>query len=640
MERGKEIAKERPSEKKNVKGKEKEKGKEIAKDRSAEKKKENKAGHQCASSLWRIEDPAGASSEKKKGKKTGHRCESSHGRNEATAGECCAFTTSAGASVPGVSRSSFQLLTLKPNSIKVARVTKDTLAGKISIDGCSTSKRVGWADQAGCALTQTINFQPGEATPITRPRDTSLSHGKRRSDRDCEKPKPTLATGLKRTYKEALLTPKPKSTELPRRSVNYNTFPTLPGSISFRRRCYRCLGTNHRASNCRAPFRCWRCYKTGHFARTCMERLPMSVYRAMRARPSYLSAFVPLTDDFHTRQNRCRNAILVDVLRPRNLGHFPQESIANKLASRFRGFPTDFHVARYSERDFIIFLPEWVPCDQLLRREFLALDDLRLQCFPWRPWSGARRAQLTYNVWIRLVSLPYECWSSRTVAALVGVLADSSVLMIFRFAWSISRGVDPANPPNERTDQHDPRLAGPDALGRSGGSVRGRRSSAGGSSNSDASWYSSEIRDRRRAVFPPGGTTQQKTSPAPTTWIGRHDEKTPSVFPAIEGKKLGFGPVIIGKRNVTDQNLNSTVADVVFSASVVKDTTWIDLWSGGAPLHRLFLEIFYPQAGLLTSHGGMEHSWFCLGSLTLKGGLRMELVFISLLGISEGTFTR
>nr|CAD1822971.1 unnamed protein product [Ananas comosus var. bracteatus] len=27
---------------------------------------------------------------------------------------------------------------------------------------------------------------------------------------------------------------------------------------------------------------------------------------------------------------------------------------------------------------------------------------------------------LTYNVWIRLVSLPYECWSSHTVAALVG----------------------------------------------------------------------------------------------------------------------------------------------------------------------------------------------------------------------------
>lgn len=182
-----------------------------------------------------------------------------------------------------------------------------------------------------------------------------------------------MATDIKRTYKEALLTPKPKTTHLPRQPVNFNTFLTKPGSISFSRRCYRCLGTNHRASNCRAPFRCWRCNKPSHCARNYMERFSMSVYRAMRARPSYLSAFVPLSEDFHTRQNWCRNAILVDVLPPRNLGHFPQESIA------------DFHVARYSECDFIIFLPEWVPSAQLLCREILSLDDLKLQCFPWRP---------------------------------------------------------------------------------------------------------------------------------------------------------------------------------------------------------------------------------------------------------------
>nr|CAD1822782.1 unnamed protein product [Ananas comosus var. bracteatus] len=182
----------------------------------------------------------------------------------------------------------------------------------------------------------------------------------------------------------------------------------------------KCLGTNHRASTYRGPLRCARFFKAGHVARGCMDRLPMAVYRAMRARPSYLSAFVPQTDDLRTRQNHCRNAILVDVLPPKKLGHFPQETIANGMASRFGGFPSDFHVAKFSQRDFVIFLPEWVPADQLIRREILSLEDLRMHCLPWNPYSGLRRASLAYNVWIRLVCLPYECWSSRTVAAMVG----------------------------------------------------------------------------------------------------------------------------------------------------------------------------------------------------------------------------
>nr|CAD1817695.1 unnamed protein product [Ananas comosus var. bracteatus] len=331
----------------------------------------------------------------------------------------------------------------------------------------------------------------------------------------------------------------------PKRLQSLRAFPATPDSISRSGRCFRCLGFDHRVSNCRGPIRCLRCYKSGHIARACMDRLPMSVYRAMRARPSYLSAFVPLTEDFHTRQNHCRNAILVDVLPPKNLGHFPQETIANRLASRFGGFPSDFHVARYSERDFVIFLSEWVPCYQLLRREILTLDDLRLQCYPWSPWSGARAMQLTYNVWIRLVSLPYECWSSRTVAALVGgfgrfIRADdfsvrmvdltgyrclvavnylsdilenleitvgdwSRSVLIQMERWGRRDLVAPGNPPHERTDQHDPLQRAPDAHHHTGGSVRGRRSSTGGSSNSDVSWNSSEIRDRRREMYSPIG---------------------------------------------------------------------------------------------------------------------------------------
>lgn len=147
---------------------------------------------------------------------------------------------------------------------------------------------------------------------------------------------------------------RPETTQFdpPPRSSSTSSFSpsAARGFISRRRsligRCFRCLDRSHRVSHCREPVRCLRCFKFGHFARNCMQRLPMAVYRAMRARPAYLNAFIPLTDDFLARQNTRRNAILVDVLPPSNLGHFPQETIANGMASRFGGFPTDLLFSR------------------------------------------------------------------------------------------------------------------------------------------------------------------------------------------------------------------------------------------------------------------------------------------------------
>lgn len=149
-----------------------------------------------------------------------------------------------------------------------------------------------------------------------------------------------------------------------------------------------------------------------------MKRLPTNNYRAMHA--AYLSTFIPLSEDFFVRQARRRNAILVDVVPPASLGHFPQETIANGLTSRFGGYPSDFHVARYRQQEFIAFLPEWVQAEHLTRREILRLGELCLRCFAWDPYRGARQPLMIFNVWIRLVRLLYECWSSRTVAAIVG----------------------------------------------------------------------------------------------------------------------------------------------------------------------------------------------------------------------------
>nr|CAD1817831.1 unnamed protein product [Ananas comosus var. bracteatus] len=282
---------------------------------------------------------------------------------------------------------------------------------------CSSSKRVTWADNVGSALTRTAyfsrttsHFKPGSLTPYQpRAEDKPWTEASHRKDIHSN-------PHFKKTYREALLTP--ASTPLSHSHIHPKSSGF--GNFSFKGRCFRCLGRDHRASHCRDPIRCTKCFKSGHFAKSCMHRLPLHVYRFMRARPAYLSAFVPLSDDFAARQNRRRNAILVDVIPPANLGHFPQDTIANGLASRFGGYPNDFQVARYSERDYVVFLPEWVQSDRLISRDVLSLGDFRLRCFPWNPYRGARRPPLTYKAWIRLVSLPYECWSSRTVAALVG----------------------------------------------------------------------------------------------------------------------------------------------------------------------------------------------------------------------------
>nr|CAD1817515.1 unnamed protein product [Ananas comosus var. bracteatus] len=313
-------------------------------------------------------------------------------------------------------------------SRKEPRVNEDTYF--------TSSKKVKWADEGGLALTRITLVHTEDFDPPTRVRATSTNEDKRSSDTSDGQSTPSSSSGVKKSYKEALLTPISTPKLLPRRPKSAKSFPTSnsPANFSFKGRCYRCLGNNHWASSCRGPL------------------------RAMRARPSYLSAFVPQTEDLVSRQNQCRNAILVDVLPPKKLGHFPQETIANRMASRFGGFPSDFHVAKFSQR--------------------------------------LRRASLTYNVWIRLVCLPYECWSSRTVAGLVGgfgrfirgddfsirmvdltgyrclvavnylsdipenlevTVGDYSLSVLIQLErWGRRDVPAPANPPNERTDQHDP----------------------------------------------------------------------------------------------------------------------------------------------------------------------------------------
>ncbi len=103
--------------------------------------------------------------------------------------------------------------------------------------------------------------------------------------------------------------------------------------------------------------------------------------------------------------------MLADVIGRSNLGHFPQETIAGDLAARFSGFSTDFLVAKFRERDYVILLPDWVRPENLVCNSLIRLSHCTLQCYTWEPYRHASRSRLVYKAWIKIDNLPFECWS-------------------------------------------------------------------------------------------------------------------------------------------------------------------------------------------------------------------------------------
>nr|CAD1823532.1 unnamed protein product [Ananas comosus var. bracteatus] len=134
-------------------------------------------------------------------------------------------------------------------------------------------------------------------------------------------------------------------------------------------------------------------------------------------------------------------------------------------------------------------------------------------------------------------------------------VGDHSLSVLIQLErWGRCDVIDPRNPPNERTDHHDPSQRGPEYHRRSAGSIRGRRSSAAGSSSSDASWNSSEIRDRRRDVLVPDASLVWNSAPTPADSLRQGQEETTTKGPAIVGVS---GPTVwISKVPDVDVALN------------------------------------------------------------------------------------
>nr|CAD1842907.1 unnamed protein product [Ananas comosus var. bracteatus] len=197
-----------------------------------------------------------------------------------------------------------------------------------------------------------------------------------------------------------------------------------PFSSRLEKRCFRCLARDHVVAVCRDPLRCRRCRRTGHRAKFCNSKLAtpaaaMNRAHQHRGRAPLSKVYVPFTEEYLRRVELRRNALLADVIPPANLGPDPIITIKSALARRFGGYNDDFAVARCRERDFAIFLPEWVPAGVLTRREVLTFDGFWLRCYPWGQYRDARPHHVQYKAWIRLINLPFEIWTVARVAALV-----------------------------------------------------------------------------------------------------------------------------------------------------------------------------------------------------------------------------
>nr|CAD1840647.1 unnamed protein product [Ananas comosus var. bracteatus] len=139
----------------------------------------------------------------------------------------------------------------------------------------------------------------------------------------------------------------------------------------------------------------------------------------LRGRAPLAKVFVPYTEEYLRRVELCCNAILADVIQPANLGPDPISAIKSALASLFGGYIEDFAVARYRERDYAIFRPEWVPTEVLVKREVLTLNGFWNRCWLWGRYRNAWPHHIQYKAWIRLINLPFEIWSVARVATLI-----------------------------------------------------------------------------------------------------------------------------------------------------------------------------------------------------------------------------
>uniref|UniRef100_A0A6V7QWR7 CCHC-type domain-containing protein n=1 Tax=Ananas comosus var. bracteatus TaxID=296719 RepID=A0A6V7QWR7_ANACO len=393
------------------------------------------------------------------------------------------------------------------DAVRVHDSTGKSKASPTLIYRCATSKddsrlkrvvkRVAWADEVGGSL---LSFSEVHDEIEGRARDEER---------------------VACPYKEALLRGlSTHHTKVPPLTRPYRVSRSSKGTkLRSSPRCFRCLASDHQIAECRDPVRCLRCRRSGHRVIDCKKsdlRERANMNRAFRQRERAPKVYVPYTEEYLRRKELRRNAVLADVIPPANLGPDPIRTIASAMARRFGGYRQDFAVARYRDRDYAIFLPEWVSAEVLARREVLTLDGFWIRCYQWGHYRNARPHRASFRAWIRLINLPFECWTVARVAALVGgfgrfVKADETTKAMTdlrAFSWEREADGNGGEPPAPPRDGPDNGIQDQDA--RRGG-VQGNDGQAGtdeemgeGTGELDHAGSASPVnRDLRALSLPP-----------------------------------------------------------------------------------------------------------------------------------------
>nr|CAD1832996.1 unnamed protein product [Ananas comosus var. bracteatus] len=255
-------------------------------------------------------------------------------------------------------------------------------------------KRVAWADEVGRALVESKSIyaedevtilgfgksskgvqRTGVNAPSQRGRVRSASLGSKGGI--YSKPKGERINSLSPpigSYKEALLrkpSPPPLLCNSQHNLNNARLFPRRLLSGSLVGRCFRCLASNNRIAECRDPVRCLSCRKLGHQASTCKSKVlrasnKMNKAYCQQGRTQPAKVYVLYTEEYSRRRELRHNAVLAGMIQPADLGPNSTRTITSTLA----------------------------------------------RC-------NARSHRVTFHAWIRLINLPFECWTVARVVALV-----------------------------------------------------------------------------------------------------------------------------------------------------------------------------------------------------------------------------
>ncbi|KAF8710066.1 hypothetical protein HU200_029794 [Digitaria exilis] len=238
-------------------------------------------------------------------------------------------------------------------------------------------------------------------------------------------------------------------------------------------RCFRCLTSDHRLSQCRDPPRCLACRRSGHFARDCPERRHRSLHSRLSFPPrkpvhsrltfpppnihnrlsfsplSYTSVLPPVrhqhspadpmeyipglpdqrpersatmvvaSDSIARKSNRLSShAVLITAEQG---GYRPSViEVVYGLSQQLRLPRYNIKVSRHRPEDFLADFDFAPQCDRAVAAGQIVIGGTTLSIVPWRPTSNGPPRTWWFNAKVSIESMPLELWSIKGASKVLG----------------------------------------------------------------------------------------------------------------------------------------------------------------------------------------------------------------------------